>query len=112
MSKRFTYDRFLKLLRNRYFIVTLVFIVWMLFFDNNSLTSWVRTLGEYSANKSQQRYYKEKIHQTESKLRELQSNKDSLEKFARENYYFHRQDEDVFIITPGPSDPSDRSPYR
>ncbi len=73
---------------------------------------WVRALGEYYENKSQQRYYKEQILQTEKNLRELQSNKDSLEKFARENYYFHREDEDVFIIVPGPSDPADRVPYR
>ena len=112
MLKRFKSDRLLKFIRNRYFIVTMVFIVWVLFFDNNNLISWVRTLGQYSANKSQQRYYKEKIQQTENNLRQLQSNKDSLEKFARENYYFHRQDEHVFIVTPGPSDPSDRFPYR
>ncbi|HHV03267.1 MAG: septum formation initiator family protein [Bacteroidales bacterium] len=112
MHARFKFDRLLALIRNRYFIVTLVFIVWILFFDDNSFTGWVRALGEYSENKSQQRYYKEKIHQTESNLRELQSNKDSLEKFAREKYYFHKENEDVFIISPAPSDPADRFPYR
>jgi cell division protein FtsB len=112
MRTRFKYDRFLALIRNRYFIVTFIFIVWILFFDNNSLTGWVRALGEYSENKSQQRYYKEKIHQTESNLRELQSNKDSLEKFAREKYYFHNSNEDVFIITPGPSDHEGLFPYK
>ncbi|HPQ55729.1 MAG TPA: septum formation initiator family protein [Bacteroidales bacterium] len=112
MRTRFKYDRFLAVIRNRYFIVTFIFIVWILFFDNNSLTGWVRALREYSENKSQQRYYKEKIHQTESNLRELQSNKDSLEKFAREKYYFHKPDEDVFIITPGPSDHAGLFPYK
>ena len=112
MRTRFKYDRFLAVIRNRYFIVTFIFIVWILFFDNNSLTGWVRALREYSENKSQQRYYKEKIRQTERNLGELQSNKDSLEKFAREKYYFHKEDEDVFLVTPGPSDPADRFPYK
>ncbi|MDD2539113.1 MAG: septum formation inhibitor [Bacteroidales bacterium] len=112
MGTRFKDNRILALIRNRYFLVTLVFIVWILFFDNNSLTGWFRALGEYSGNKSQQRYYKEKIRQTERNLGELQSNKDSLEKFAREKYYFHKEDEDVFLVTPGPSDPADRFPYK
>ncbi|HKM30876.1 MAG: hypothetical protein GX281_04860 [Bacteroidales bacterium] len=112
MRSRFKFNRLPGLLRNRFFIVALVFMVWILFFDDNSLTGWVRTLGEYYENKSQQRYYKEQIRQTEKSLRELQSNKDSLEKFARENYFFHKEDEDVFIIAPGPSDPADRVPYR
>jgi cell division protein FtsB len=34
---------------------------------------------------------------TES-LQELQSNNDSLEKFAREHYGFHHSDEDVFVV--------------
>lgn len=34
----------------------------------------------------------------EEKLNELNSNRDSLEKFAREQYLFKKEDEDIFII--------------
>lgn len=112
MRLRSLFDRLPALLKNRYFIVTVIFLVWILFFDNNSIIGWFRALKDYNENKSQQRYYKEQILQTEKYLMELQSNKDSLEKFARENYFFHKEDEDVFIVSPGPSDPADRVPYR
>ena len=112
MWQRFKSTRFFKVIRNKYLIVSLIFIVWICFFDNNNLVDWVGSLRDYSGNKSQQRYYKEQIRQTESKLSEIQSNKDSLEKFARENYYFHKENEDVFIVTPEPSDPSDRLPLK
>ena len=46
----------------------------------------------------QKRYYKEAIKATEEKLNELSSNKDSLEKFAREQYLFKEIDEDIFIV--------------
>ncbi len=112
MWQRFKSTRLFKVIRNKYFIAGLIFIVWICFFDNNNLVGWIGALKDYSGNKSQQRYYKEQIRQTESKLNEIQSNKDSLEKFARENYYFHKENEDVFIVTPEPSDPSDRLPLK
>ena len=38
------------------------------------------------------------IQMLDDKLDELTSDKDSLEKFAREQYYFHKKGEDVFIV--------------
>ena len=46
----------------------------------------------------EKRYYKDEIKATEEKLLELSSNKDSLEKFAREQYIFHKDSEDVYIV--------------
>ena len=43
-------------------------------------------------------YYNREIKSIDEKLQELSSNKDSLEKFAREQYYFHEEDEDLYII--------------
>jgi len=51
-----------------------------------------------SEQESQKRYYKEAIKAMDEKLNELNSNKDSLEKFAREQYLFKEDDEDIFIV--------------
>ena len=32
------------------------------------------------------------------KLQQLRSERDSLEKFAREEYYYHQDGEDVYVI--------------
>lgn len=43
-------------------------------------------------------YYEEQIVQDRKKLEQLQSNKDDIEKFARENYLMKKSDEDVFVV--------------
>lgn len=43
-------------------------------------------------------YYQEQIILDKKKLEQLQSNKDDIEKFARENYLMKKSDEDIFII--------------
>ena len=43
-------------------------------------------------------YYKNAIKKTDDKIQQLTSNKDSLEMFAREQYYFLEDGEDVFLV--------------
>ncbi len=87
-----------KVVRNKYLIATLFFLVWVLFLDTNNIFVWMRDLGVVSEQQKQKEYYKEAIKQTDEKLKELTSNKDSLEKFAREQYLFHEKDEEIFIV--------------
>jgi cell division protein FtsB len=43
-------------------------------------------------------YYIEKIKEDKKRLHELQTDRDNLEKFAREQYYMKRDNEDIYII--------------
>ena len=43
-------------------------------------------------------YYRQAIKSTDERIKQLTSNKDTLEMFARENYYFLEDGEDVFIV--------------
>ena len=43
-------------------------------------------------------HYRNKTIEDKQKLEELQSDKDRIEKFARENYLMKKEDEDVFIL--------------
>lgn len=43
-------------------------------------------------------FYKDKMAKDKQKLKELESDKDHIEKFGRENYFMKRENEDVFII--------------
>ena len=88
-----------KIIRNKYFLVTVAFLVGILFIDTGNLFVWFNDMQTVSRQRKQIEYYKEAIRQTDEKLQELRSNKDSLEKFAREQYLFHTKDEEVFIIT-------------
>lgn len=43
-------------------------------------------------------YYKNKTVEDRKKLEQLQSDKEQIEKFARENYLMKKENEDVYII--------------
>ena len=88
----------LKFIRNKYTVVTVFFLVWVLFIDTNNLFVWMNDLKTVSSQQRQKEYYRQAIKQTDEKLNELTSNKDSLEKFAREQYLFHQKDEEIFIV--------------
>ena len=89
-----------KFIRNKYVLATTFFLVWVLFIDTNNIFVWMNDLKTVAQQEKQKEYYREAIRQTDEKLNQLTSNKDSLEKFAREQYLFHEKDEVVFVITP------------
>ncbi|MBO7305265.1 MAG: septum formation inhibitor [Bacteroidales bacterium] len=91
-------SKVLRIVRNKYFLVTTFFIVWILFIDTNNLFVWWDEYKQVQEQEQQKEYYKEAIKWTDERLKELSSNTDSLEKFAREQYLFHNPDEEVFII--------------
>ena len=91
-------SKIFKVVRNKYFIVTVFFLAWVLFLDTNNIFVWMRDMGVVSDQQKQKEYYKKAIRQTDEKLKELTSNKDSLEKFAREQYLFHEKDEEIFLV--------------
>lgn len=88
---------FLKFLGNRYTLVLIFFIVWMLFLDNQSLwdqRSLNKQINELEDNK---KYYKEEIAKDEQSIKNLK-NPDQTEKYAREKYYMKKDSEDIYII--------------
>lgn len=95
---KFLNSKAVKILKNKFFIVGVVFLVWVIFFDSSSIITWFSDIGKVFNQERQKAYYKEAIKKTDEQLLELSSNRDSLEKFAREQYYFHKDDEDVFIV--------------
>ena len=90
-------SRLFKLGTNIYLLVSVFFIVWMLFFDTNSFRIlW--SLESKIDDLEQQK--KELIRQIDEDLLMIQKLSDSieLEKFGREQYYLKKADEDIFIV--------------
>lgn len=84
-------------IRNKYVATTLVFLIWMTFIDNND---FFRHYGLLKRLKEVRREYRDKQEQVADTKRQLQElrNKKTLEKFAREQYLFKRNGEEVFVI--------------
>ncbi|MBN1184404.1 MAG: septum formation initiator family protein [Bacteroidales bacterium] len=91
-------QRFSKLIKNKYFITILVFMIWVLFFDKNNLLDRLRKINELNQLEKDRVYYQEWIENDKNRMNELRTSKDNLEKFAREEYYMKADNEDVFII--------------
>ena len=87
-----------KVLLNKYFIVGLIFVVWICFFDTNNIGQMFRSRRTLRSQRQQIEFYQQEIEKMNRKLEQLQSERDSLEKFAREEYYYHLDGEDVFVI--------------
>ncbi|HEX3384333.1 MAG TPA: septum formation initiator family protein [Mucilaginibacter sp.] len=90
--------RLLGLFRNKYFVVTVAFAVWMVFFDKNDLFSQYQYHSQLSKLKHERDYYQKETAKVHQELDELTTNKEMLEKFAREKYLMKKDNEDVFVI--------------
>lgn len=87
-----------RILLNKYVIATLVFLALILFNSRTSLNQMIKSMATLRSQKKQEMYYRQAIKATDERINQLTSNKDTLEMFARENYYFQEDGEDVFIV--------------
>ena len=85
-------------LRNKFILVTGLFVVWMFFFDNNSVISQFKLQSTRNELEEKLEYHQKEIAKSEQDNRELLTDDKSREKFAREHYYMKKTDEELFII--------------
>lgn len=88
----------LRIARNKYVIATTVIFVWMLFLDRNNLIHQFQKYSQLQELKAEKQYYKNKIKETQKARQDLMENSNSLERFAREEYFMKKRDEDIYII--------------
>lgn len=81
----------------KYVITILIFLVVYLFIGEQSMLQFVRRGREIRQLEEQRDMYREGADQAQRELHTL-SNPDSLERFAREQYYMHTPNEDIFLI--------------
>ena len=85
-------------LKNKFFITGLIFILWMLVFDNSNWLSMLNTRRKINRMEDEKEYYQKKITDDKRKIRELRTNGENLEKFAREQNLTKIANEEIFII--------------
>lgn len=90
--------RLLGLFANKYFLITVCFITWMMFFDRNDLLSQYEYRSQLNKLKDEKEFYIKETLQVKTDLTELTTNKQRLEKFAREKYLMKKDNEDVYVI--------------
>ncbi|WP_431135919.1 FtsB family cell division protein [Psychroserpens mesophilus] len=87
----------IKYLKNIFVIIFIVFAVWMLFIDSNSLLIHHELNEDISDLENEKEYYNKEIEKDKKAIKEL-STDDGIEKLAREKYYMKKENEDIYII--------------
>ena len=82
---------------NIYMLILTAFVIWMLFFDENSYLTHKEYNSEIKELEIWIDYHKQKITKDKETINNL---KDSLKlkRYAREKYLMKKKDEDIYII--------------
>lgn len=83
---------------NKYVVVLLGFAFFMTFVSNRSLVNRFRRSEEIDSLTALKDSIRTQIDNTEQRIQSITSSKDSLERFAREKYFMHTKDEEVYIV--------------
>ncbi len=83
---------------NKYLLAGALFLLWITFIDENSIVNQMQLQNKIARLTKQKEYYREKTEEDKRKISELLGNRDSLEKFAREQYLMKKSNEDIYII--------------
>lgn len=82
-------------------IATAIFVLLMFFKPGTNVIRWVRSGIEIRRQEKQIQMYKDEIGRMEHRIKMLTSDRDTLEEFAREEFYLAEPGDDVYIIEDG-----------
>lgn len=82
-------------LRNRYYLVTVLFIFYLVFIDKHDLLTQFKLRRSLNRLENDRVFYEDQIKKAAEEAEDFDLTK---ERYAREHYYMRQNDEDVFII--------------
>jgi cell division protein DivIC len=90
-------NRIFKILTNTFVLIFIPFLIWMLFFDENSYLVHRKFNQKIKELESTISFYQMKISEDKATIHKL-SDSLQLERFAREQYLMKKENEDIYII--------------
>jgi cell division protein FtsB len=85
-------------LKNKFFLASIGFTVWIVFFDRNDLLTQMDRKNELNSLRKSREYYTQEIEKERKISQELKSDPSTIEKYAREKYLMKRDNEELFVI--------------
>lgn len=70
----------------------------MIFIDTNSCTRQYELKQQINKLEQRKIYYKKEIEKDRKAIKDMESDPDNLEKYARERFLMKKKDEEIFII--------------
>jgi hypothetical protein len=91
-------ERIPNIFRNKYFIISAAFFIWIVFLDRNNFIYTYKNKRAIKKLTEEKGYYLNEIETTKKSLYDLRYNNRTFEKFARENYLLKKEKEEIFLI--------------
>lgn len=88
----------LSFFKSKYIIATLLFVVWMIFFDPKDWSLIFNRMDKLKELQVSEKHLQKKIYDTRQELSLLKTSAQTIEKYAREKYMMKKDNEDVFIV--------------
>lgn len=79
-------------------VIALLFVTLLCVYPDNNIFTWLEAKREIRTQERQMRRYQLEINEMQEKIKELTVDRDTLERFARENFHFAAEGEDVYLI--------------
>ena len=98
INSRTVAKKFLRIFINKYFITTLVFVLWLAFFDSNNIITNKKTRDKLNELKKEKQSYLDEIRKDSVQIQKLLYDTAELEKFAREKFLMKKPGEDVYLM--------------
>lgn len=86
------------ILPNKYLLILIGYLVYMIFFDSNDFRSQFKLLTEVHSLRKEKVSIAQQLEQVKQEKEMLFSNEKSMEKFAREQYLMQKEGETVFVL--------------
>ena len=97
MIKKIKKSKFYKLFGNIYLIITTVFLIWIFFWDSNSVIVNLKLRNEINELEKRKAELEKNIA-IDKKIISSLENLDSLERYAREKLFMKKENEEIYII--------------
>ena len=81
----------------KYVVTVFIFLIIYLFIGDHSLIQFMRRGREIHQLEQQRAMYREAAQQAQSEIQIL-NHPDSLERYAREHYFMHNANEDIYLV--------------
>jgi cell division protein FtsB len=87
-----------KIVTNFYLGTSMIFLIWITFFDGNDLISLFSNRVKLAETEADIAYYQKRIDMVLAEQARLHGNSDAIERFAREKFLMKKENEDVFVF--------------
>ncbi len=90
-------NKWVRIISNKYLIITVLFIIWMIFFDTNSFLIHQELNNDIKKLEKNKEEYLEEIMNDKLFIEKMKDSSE-IEKFAREEYYLKKKNEEIYLI--------------